>query len=212
MITPELHLQTAFRFGIDGQIVSTREPGATHGPMFCLVRGNTSCACAVRCDTPIQIARELVRIVADEPPALDLRAPPVHAHRYRSLVDGDIETGPAFHFPPALAEPNDMAFVDDVGRLAQHFPSWTADEVAGRMPIAAIEKDASAVSVCFCARRSDYAAEAGLETAAAFRGQGFGGRVTAAWALAIRASGRTPLYGTSWHNAASLAVARSSDC
>jgi hypothetical protein len=32
--------------------------------------------------------------------------------------------------------------------------------------------------------------------------------VTAAWAAAIRASGRTPLYGTSWTNTASLEVAR----
>jgi hypothetical protein len=64
------------------------------------------------------------------------------------------------------------------------------------------------VSVCFCARQSAAAAEAGLETAERFRGRGLGPRVTAAWALAIRASGRLPLYSTSWSNEASLAVAR----
>jgi len=53
---------------------------------------------------------------------------------------------------------------------------------------------------CFCARRSDAAAEAGLETAEAFRGRGFGPRVTAAWAWAIRATGRIPLYSTAWTN------------
>lgn len=131
MITPELHLQTAFRIGIDGQIVGTREPRAARGPRFCLVRGITSCAWAVRRDTPIQIARELVQIVADEPPALDLRAPPVYAHRYRSLIDGDIETGPALHFPLALAEPNDVAFVDD---LLDTFPAGLRTKSQGECP------------------------------------------------------------------------------
>lgn len=132
----------------------------------------------------------------------------MHAHRYRSLIDGEIDTGPAFHFPDALAEPNEAVLVDEVGPLARHFSGWREDEIDGRMPIAAIEKDESAISVCFCARRSGKAAEAGLETAAAFRGLGLAVGVTAAWALAVRASGRIPLYSTSWHNTASRAVAR----
>jgi predicted GNAT family acetyltransferase len=68
--------------------------------------------------------------------------------------------------------------------------------------------DGHPVSVCHCARRSDVAAEAGVATAPACRGRGYAARVTAAWALAIRASGHVPLYSTSWMNAASLAVAR----
>lgn len=69
-------------------------------------------------------------------------------------------------------------------------------------------KDGYAVSVCFCARRSEVAAEAGVETAKTFRGLGYGPRVTAAWAMAIRSMGLIPLYSTSWSNKASLAVAR----
>lgn len=80
--------------------------------------------------------------------------------------------------------------------------------VQGRSPAMAIVEDGYPVSVCFCARRSHEAAEAGLETAEAYRGRGYGPRVAAAWALAVRASGRIPLYSTSWNNAASLAVAR----
>jgi predicted GNAT family acetyltransferase len=71
----------------------------------------------------------------------------------------------------------------------------------------AVLEDGYAVSVCFCARRSIGAAEAGLETAPAFRGRGLAARVTTAWAAAVRATGRTPLYSTSWANASSLAVA-----
>ena len=65
------------------------------------------------------------------------------------------------------------------------------------------------VSVCFCAtRHSAPALEAGVETAAAFRGRGLAPRVTAAWARAIRASGKIPVYSTDWTNTSSLAVAR----
>ena len=64
------------------------------------------------------------------------------------------------------------------------------------------------VSICFCARRSGEAAEAGLDTAEGYRGRGYGPRVTALWATAIRRSGLVPLYSTSWSNQASLAVAR----
>jgi predicted GNAT family acetyltransferase len=72
-----------------------------------------------------------------------------------------------------------------------------------------IIEDGYPVSICFCARRSDVAAEAGLETAKAYRGRGYARRVTTAWALAVRDTGRIPLYSTDWTNGASLAVARS---
>ena len=98
--------------------------------------------------------------------------------------------------------------VDEVRLLARHFSGWTAAEIPGRSPVVAVVDDGHAVSVCFCARRSDAAAEAGLETAAKFRGRGLGPQVAATWALAVRASGRIPLYSASWANAASLSVAR----
>lgn len=66
---------------------------------------------------------------------------------------------------------------------------------------------ATAISVCCCARRSDEAAEAGLETARAFRGQGLAAAVTSVWAATVRESGRIPLYSTGWTNGASLIVA-----
>jgi hypothetical protein len=98
--------------------------------------------------------------------------------------------------------------VDSLQLLERNFRGWTAAEIPERSPIMAVIEGAYPVSVCFCARSAETAAEAGLETASAFRGRGFASRVTAAWAIAIRASGRIPLYSTSWNNAASLAVAR----
>ena len=72
----------------------------------------------------------------------------------------------------------------------------------------AIVESGAPASICFCARRSEVAAEAGLETALAYRGRGYAASVTVAWALAIRRSGLIPLYSTSWSNRASLEVAR----
>ena len=208
MATPQLHMQTLFRLDAEGRIACTREPSGMRGPVFWLARGRVDCAWAVRCDTPTHIALELANLARDEPAGTEFRAPPVHERRYRFLVEGDVVSGPAFHFPASVTEQAGVVFVDDVDRLLTHFPDWREDEVAGRIPIAAVEQDGSAVSVCCCARSSTQAAEAGLETASEFRGRGLAARVTSAWALAVRASGRTPLYSTSWDNRESLAVAR----
>jgi hypothetical protein len=92
-------------------------------------------------------------------------------------------------------------------KLGRHFSGWVAGEIeAGAAPMMAVLVDGHAVSVCFCARRSIGAAEAGLETAPAFRGLAV--RVTTPRAGAVRASGRRPLYRTSRANASSLAVVR----
>jgi GNAT superfamily N-acetyltransferase len=120
--------------------------------------------------------------------------------------------GPAFTFPEtdvALPRGPVAAVVSDESVLHRHFRGWAPGEIAaGRAPVLALLEDGHAVSICFCARRSDAAAEAGLETAPAYRRRGFAKRVTAAWARAVRESGRAPLYSTSWNNVESLAVAR----
>lgn len=170
---------------------------------------------------PEHIAAELDTLARREPPLKDLRDAPVHADRYLSLLGsltqssrqarGKIEPsgGPAFTFPDVVAESADIVFVEDEQLLQHNFRGWVPGEIAaGCWPVTAVIKDGYPVSVCFSARSSDAAAEAGVETAEPFRGRGFGSRVTAAWALAVRASGRIPLYSTSWTNSPSLAVAR----
>ena len=206
--TPDLQLQTLFELNGQHRILSTREPNPSPGPTFSLIRSATSCAWAVQADIPEELARELSQLAQEERPGRDFRDAPMHADRYVSLVSGEMECGPAFVFPDAISEPADIVVVEDVLLLAHHFRGWVAEEISGRSPILAVVEDGQAVSVCFCARRSNVAAEAGLETAAAFRGRGFAARVTAAWALAIRASKKIPLYSTSWSNEESLAVAR----
>jgi len=64
------------------------------------------------------------------------------------------------------------------------------------------------VALCHSARSTPGAAEAGVETASAYRGRGFAGAVVSRWAVAVRAEGRVPIYSTQWTNHASRAVAR----
>ena len=208
MSTPELCLRTRYVFDGDGRIVSTRVPSPGRGPAFILVRGAAGCAWAIHRDVAPEIAREVESLAREEPPISDLRTPPVHAERYVLLVGGELSSGPAFTFPETLRELGETETVDDLRQLETHFTGWTAGEIPDASPIVGVLEDGYSVSVCFCARRSSFSAEAGLETAPLFRGRGLSTRVAAAWALAIRASGRTPLYSTSWSNEASLAVAR----
>ena len=208
MTTPELCLRTRYVFDGEGRIVSTRPPSPRRGPAFILVRGAAGCAWAIHRDVESSIASELDRLAREEPPISDLRTPPVHAECYMALVGGELSSGPAFTFPETLPPPGETETIDDLRQLEASFTGWTADEIPDASPIVAVKEDGRAVSVCFCARRADFAAEAGLETAPQFRGRGLGPRVAAAWAVAMRASGRTPLYSTSWTNDASLAVAR----
>ena len=201
MSTPELCLRTRYLFDEAGRIASTREPSPGQGPAFILVRGAVSCAWAIHRDVAPEIAREVESLAREEPPISDLQTPPTHAKRYMSLVGGELGSGPAFTFPKTVSQLVDTETVDDLRQLEAHFTGWTAAEIPDASPIVAVLEDGHAVSVCFCARRASFAAEAGLETAPPFR-------VAAAWALAMRASGRTPLYSTAWSNTASRAVAR----
>lgn len=194
-----------------GRIGSSPEPNVPPAPLFALIRGVSSCAWAVRADVREEVAAEIERHARHERSIEDLQNPqaaPAYTDVYRALLGGQIVSGPAFTFPDRLAHSTDVALVDKLELLERNFRGWVADEIAWRAPIVAVMNDGYPVSVCFCATRaSENTVEAGLETAVAFRGRGFAPRVTAAWAAAIRASGRIPLYSTSWTNDASRAVA-----
>lgn len=210
MSTPELELATTFVLDERGRIVSTREPRATHGPLFSIIRSATECAWAVRDDLPEEAVESMAALALEEPPIGDLQTAPVHAEQYLALSGGQLGfRGPAFIFPPALPASPAVVQIRGERELRRNFSGWSWGEIdAGRGPVMAVLEAGVPVSICFCARRSGQAAAAGLETAAAFRGKGFGARVTAAWAEAVRAMGLVPLYSAAWTNQASLAVAR----
>lgn len=209
MTTPELALKTLWVLDDAGRIVSAREPGAPPGPLLSLLRGPSGCAWALRHDVPDTLAAEIGTLARREPAITDLETPPLYAREYRALLgQGALFEGPAFAFPEHIAPVQGLTLIHDEAQLQQHFRGWVPGEIAeGRAPVVAWVEDGAPVSICFCARLAAHSAEAGLETAAAYRGRGLALRVTAGWALAIRASGRVPLYSTAWTNHASRAVA-----
>jgi predicted GNAT family acetyltransferase len=90
-------------------------------------------------------------------------------------------------------------------------PDWATDFQSEERfdalgPCMVMVEDGVAVSICACARLTADAAEAGLETHERYRGRGHAANVVAAWARAIRDSGRIPLYSTDWDNHASRAI------
>ncbi len=203
------HLETLFV--LDGRrIVSTRSASPTQVGVlrFVLIRRADSCAWAIGSGMGDEQAREVTRLALDEQPTSDFRLPPKHLEEYRRIVGGEFDGGPAFEFPEYMPFIDEAVLIEDVERLLVSFSGWAADELPERSPIMAIFEDSVPVSICFCSRKSELIAEAGVETAPEYRGRGIAGLATAAWAAAIQASGRTPIYSTSWSNGPSLAVGR----
>jgi hypothetical protein len=212
-MSPELHVETCFVLNDDRRIVSTREPNGQPGPLFTVIRGSSSCAWAVRADVSRSIALELEAIASDEPPTADFRSAPVHTHRYLNLLGSTLglshTAGPAFSFPQSFVASSEPIRIEDELMLKHNFRGWVPGEIeAGCGPVVGIVRDGHPVSVCFSARRTDFAAEAGVETAERYRRSGYGAEATTAWAIAVRSTGRVPLYSTSWDNQPSLGVAR----
>ena len=214
----EPRLAALFTHDAAGRIVTANElePDPSPAPRLFLARTAGGNAWRFRHDVPPPLVREIERLLVAEPPlsATDPRQPPRALAALRALLatpggTGEIEQGPAWRFPELLPVMEDATFIaaGNRGLLAEHFP-YTAAHLAVRQPCAAIVVDGAAVSICYCARRTAGAAEAGVDTAEGWRGRGYAGRVTAAWAAAVRRSGRIPLYSTSWQNLASQAVAR----
>jgi RimJ/RimL family protein N-acetyltransferase len=118
-------------------------------------------------------------------------------------------SGPAYRFPSETARSSRCVNVTPQNRaiLSTHFSDWLND-VEDCQPFVALVRDGDAVSLCCSVRKSNAADEAGVETALEHRGHGYAVEVVLAWAKAVDATCRIPLYSTSWSNEASRALAK----
>ncbi len=218
----ELQVEAMFTHDSAGRIVAINEPGGGGpAPRFFLGHTSEGNLWRVRYDLPEATARRLEVLAASEPVNDDLRAEPRNMAAYLEALQVEVggealevESGPAYRFPDApLLEPAGITWItranlDLLRQMDWDLAALAAGELAGWSPMAALADDSVAVALGFSARLTSHVAEAGVYTLAAYRGRGFAPTVVRAWARAIHASGRLPLYSTSWDNHASQAVAR----
>lgn len=84
--TPDLQLDTLFIRDARQRIVSTREPHPSSGPAFIFIRGESTCAWAVRADIPEPVVLENTRLAKEEPPSAVWDQPLRHVKHYTEFV------------------------------------------------------------------------------------------------------------------------------
>ena len=208
-----LHVEALFTHDAAGDLVRVNEPGGAPAPRFFLGRTADGDVLRFRGDVGRDTRRALEIAAAESAARGDAGLGPVDATPFEAILARAAavlrtETGPAFAFPERIAEPEGTVLVSaaNAALLEPLMRQWLPDVEHSR-PLLALVVEGRAVAVCGSVRRTESAHEAGIETAAAHRGRGYAPRVAAAWARAVRAEGRVPLYSTSWTNAASRAVA-----
>jgi len=213
----QLHAEALFTHDGRGRILHAHEPEGDRAPRFFFAHSRAGHLWRCRDDVPEEMVRALDALAAAEPVGGDLRAEPRNVGAFPTALGDEREgaavaSGPAYQFPAELPR---VAGVTRLARADLHLVramvqdlDYTARYVEERGPYMAVVADGRAVSLCFSARLTDKAAEAGVETLDAYRGRGYAPAVVTAWARVIRATGRIPLYSTSWDNHASQAVAR----
>jgi len=213
-----IHIATLFNCDADGRIRSLGRPWSRFGgpPRFFMGRWHDGNVWLFRDDIPDDLTRKLEKLCRSEPSTKDLMRPPRVASAIRGALEGHGPItreyrGPAYLIPEGTQAPTDAMLInaEKCRMLEAGFP-WmlpylTADLDIG--PVTAAVVNGSAASICYCARLSPLAAEAGVETLDAMRCRGYATAAVAAWASAVRRLGLLPLYSTSWENVASQRVA-----
>ena len=212
----EQHTDVLFDRDPRGRLTGLNEPDPDGDPPRLFVaRARGAIVVAFRADVPDAVASRLAEVATSLPPwnggrPDDGALEPIRVAARDVLRSGEESAGPAFRFPARVPpiDLTDVVVVEEANAhlLASNFP-FTRSVLDRRSPVIGAVRGGAIVSACYAARRRASAAEAGVDTIGAFRGAGLAIAVVAAWARAARARGITPLYSTSWENAASLRVA-----
>ena len=212
----DLHVSALFTQDEHGNLVATNdpEPDQVTAPRLYLGRGRSGAVLRFRRGMQESICAALRELAAPDLTANDPNSEPVNQAAMVELLATEqpvenIYFGPAFRFPECgNPDPPEVIEISPSNtRLLSAEFAWLADELTVRNPVMAMVVDGASASVCFSARSTPAATEAGVETLPEHRGRRYAGAVTAAWAAEVRHQGRIPLYSTSWPNHASGRVA-----
>ena len=208
-----LHVEALFTHDSDGDLVGVNAPGGLPAPRFFLGRTVDGAVCRFRHDIDPDLRAELEAVVAGNGVEERVLDAPLDPSPYAAILArrAPVERtwlGPAFCFPDILPAASGTTLATEANARILHsfLAEWVPDVVVCH-PMFALMIDGQAVSVCGSVRKTSAAHEAGVETAVGFRGQGHASHAVAAWAKAVRAMDRVPLYSTSWQNEASRALA-----
>jgi hypothetical protein len=219
-----MHVSTLFLCDAEGRLLYNREPGYEESelepaPRFYLGRTSRGNIWRFRHDLPGALVRDLDQLCRSEPVTSSVANRPNNAEPIRAALNthaaiSNEECGPAYIILERVQASGNVLLISEANKhlLETNFPWALTTRSSYKMsPLAATVAEGNAVSICFCARLSPWAAEAGVVTAEEFRGQGHASAAVAGWASTVRQLGLIPLYSTWWENAASLSVARKLD-
>jgi hypothetical protein len=217
----ELHRQTAFTFDEGGRMTHESAPDRSRGKRFSLAGCREGNLAVIRDDVPDVAARELERLVRDEPPMFAPRATPRHLEDYRATLEADgtvVEhyLGLLWVFPAPLSYIHDVELVRSGTSDEDHILTRFADA----MPTSLVETgfrqpenlwqpwcvalvDGHVASIAETVRRGPGGAEVGVDTAVGLRGLGLGAAAVAGWSAHPDIEQLTLFYGTSRDNASS---------
>jgi GNAT superfamily N-acetyltransferase len=213
----KLRANTLFTYDDHGRMALTNEPceiARRPAPRLFIGRAGSGSILRIGADVPQSRVEPLAALASTEAPMGDGRVAPALLAAMRPLLeqDGPVTeetSGPAYLFPDLTRTDGDVVrLTEDNRTLARQTFPWLEREWADWQPCFIKVEDGAAVAACYSARIGARVAEAGVDTLPDFRGRGYATALVAAWGGAIRASGRIPLYSTSWDNIASRGVAR----
>jgi GNAT superfamily N-acetyltransferase len=212
----DVHIDTLYRCDPDGRLRSVNELDGPTAPRFFMGRTPEGNRWRFRYDLPDALVRQLEPLCQAEPASADMMRLPQNYPAITAVLQAhapiqDEYRGPAYWAPRASVVPDNVVLITETNAqllqagFAGMLPLPQHIDVG---PIAAAIAQGMAVAICFCSRLPGQATEAGVETLEAFRGQGYATAAVAGWVAAIQQRGIIPLYGTTWTNYASQAVAR----